>query len=114
MKILKQLLGYLIWIALALLSGIGHMRIVLGPSNESPTGFLQVFGNIIHGYALVHIGLRIGSIIALLYILTDVFYLKKKLKNNIKSTIIRFFLLLIIAVAVGVTHYILEKIVDVI
>ena len=115
MKKLKQILAYLIWIVLALLSGIGYMRIVLGPNTDSSKGGLfHVFGNLIYEFALVHVGLRIGGVIALLYILSDIFYLKKKLENNVKSTIIRFLFLLGIATVVGVTHYILEKVVDII
>ena len=113
MNILKQILAYLVWVLLALLSGIGYMRILLGFAKESSTGFFLLF-DLMYDFALVHIGLRIGSVIALLFILSDIFYLKKKLKNNMKSTIIRFIFLLLITITVGATHYILEKIVDVI
>ncbi len=114
MKTLKQISTYLIWTAIALLLGIVHMWIVLEPNNESSSGLIQVFGDLIYEFVLIHIGLRIGSIIALLFILIDVFYLKRKLKNNTKSTIIRFLILLAIAVFVGITHYILEKVIDII
>lgn len=84
MKILKQILTYLIWLAIALLLGICHMYIVLGPQ-ETGTDFLQVMGTIIYNYALVYVGLCVGAGIALVFILTDVFYLKKKLKQHKKK-----------------------------
>ena len=109
---LKQIISYLIWTLLALLLGIGYMRILLGP-NESSTGFLHLF-ELIYDLALVYIGLITGSIIAFIFIFIDIFYLKKKLKKNRKSIIIRFLILLVITIVVAVTHYILEKVVDVI
>ena len=114
MNILKQILAYLVWIVVSLLLGIGYMWILLGTVGEtSSTGFLHLL-NLMSNLVLVYVGLIGGSVIALLFILIDIFYLKKKLKSNMKSTIIRFFILLVIAIVVGVTHYILEKIVDVI
>jgi len=113
MKFLKQSLVYLIWVILALLLGIGYMWILLGPKGEVSTGFMHIF-DLIYDLALVSIGLIAGSVIAFLFILIDIFYLKKKLKDNTKSTRIRFLILLIITVIVGVTHYVLEKVIDVI
>ncbi|MEO9894682.1 hypothetical protein [Aurantibacter sp.] len=113
MKILKQILVYLIWIVVAILLGICHMYFVLGPK-ETGNGFLQVIGTIIYNYALVHVGLYIGAIIALVFILLDVFYLKKKLSQHKIATITRFAILVLIAVVIGVTHYVLEKVIDVI
>lgn len=112
-NILKQILAYSIWTLLALLSGICYMRVVLGPKVELSANFWKIF-DWIHNYAMIHVGLMIGSVVALLFILIDVFYLKRKLSHDIKATIIRFLILLAIAIAVGTTHYILEKIVDVI
>jgi hypothetical protein len=111
MKVFKRTLVYLYWIVLSLLSGIGYMRIVLGAKPKSSTGIFKMF-DWTYDVALFQVGLIIGGIIALLYILFDVFYLKKKLENNLKSTISRFLILLIIATVVGTTHYILEKIID--
>ena len=113
MKVIKQILAYLGWTVLALLLGITYMRVVLGQADEPSTGFLHIF-DIIYDIALVYVGLIIGSIIALLFILIDAFYLKKKLKNSTKSTSIRFFMLLMITIVVGITHYVLEKVIDVI
>jgi len=109
---LKQIVAYLIWIGIALLMGVCHMFILLGP-REPSTGFFRVLNDILYYLGLI-LGLKIGGIIALLFIILDIFYLKKKLKSNMKSTIIRFFILVIIAVVVGITHYVLEKVIDVI
>ncbi len=113
MRIIKQIVEYLIWISIALLLGICHMYIVLGPK-ETGSSFLQVVGTVIYNYALVHVGLYVGAVIALVFVLLDVSYLKKKLRQHKKSTIIRFVALVLIAVVIGVMHYILEKVIDVI
>lgn len=111
MNILKQIISYLIWVLLAFVLGVVHMRIILG---ELPTtGIFKTFKWLVL-LAVMRIALIIGSIIAILFILVDVFYLKKKLENNIKSTGIRFVILIAIAGVVAITHYILEKVIDII
>jgi hypothetical protein len=105
MNTLKQILNYLIWVLLSLLLGVSYMRIILGPKKEESTGFWHLL-NIFYDVALRHIGLRIGGAIALLFILVDIFYLKKKLKNNIKSIGIRFIVLLGITAMVAIILYI--------
>ena len=89
------------------------MRIILGEKPESTSAFMKMFGWL-YEYVLVTLGLAIGSIVLVLFILTDIFYLKKKLSIGIKATIIRFFILVFITLVVGTTHYILEKVIDVI
>ncbi|MEW7280356.1 hypothetical protein ABW636_17330 [Aquimarina sp. 2201CG1-2-11] len=114
MKTLKQILTYLIWTAIALLLGIGYMRILLG-ANDAPKEGLWYLFHIFYNYGLIHLGLRIGGIIAILFIILDTFYLKKKLINNkIKSTLTRLLSLLVITILVGGIHYILEKVIDII
>ncbi|MDH7447575.1 hypothetical protein [Aquimarina sp. 2201CG14-23] len=113
MKALKQILVYLIWTITALLLGIGYMRIVLGPNKASTEGLWYLL-HIFFDLGLFYVGLVIGVVIAFLFILLDVFYLKKKLKNSIKSNVIRFGFLLVITVFVAVIHYVLEKVVDII
>lgn len=113
MKILKQLLVYLVWIIISLLGGIGYMRMVLGPKPEPSNGIMRIF-DWVYGAALFEVGSMIGGIIALLFILLDIFYLKKKLKNNRNSILIRLLSIIIIIVLVGTTHFILEKVIDVI
>lgn len=89
------------------------MRIVLGANNIPKEG-LGYLAHMFYNWSLFHIGLVIGLVITLLFILLDVFYLKKKLKNNGKSTAVRFGWLLIITITVGVIHYVLEKVIDII
>ena len=113
MKIVKQLLSYLIWFLLSLLLGIGYMRFVMGFIDVSLDGFWHIF-EVFYYIGLILVGSIVGSVIGVIYVLTDVFYLKKKLKNNPKATAIRFVILLVITVFVGIVHYILEKVVDVI
>jgi RsiW-degrading membrane proteinase PrsW (M82 family) len=93
--------------------GIGYMRLVLGPKGEESTGFWHL-KDIIYDLALYQVGLRIGGIIALLFILVDGFYLRKKLKSNSKGILIRFLVLIVIAFVVVSTHYICEKVIDII
>ena len=113
MRILKRILNYFLWTLLAFLFSCGYMFIILGPKPKPSTGFMKIF-DWIYEFAFIYIGSIIGSIIALLYILIDVFYLNKRLKNRPNSTIIRFLIVMIIVIIVGTTHYILEKVVDVI
>ncbi len=113
MKILKQILIYLIWLIIAILIGIGYMHILLGP-NKIPSEGLWYVLHVLFDFGLICIGLGIGGVIAVLFILLDIVYLKKKLKNNVKATLTRFMFLLGIAVVVGGVYYILEKVIDVI
>lgn len=113
MKTLKQIFVYLIWVVVSLMLGIGYMRIILGP-REKPTTILSFIFNLIYDLGLFHVGIRIGLIIAFLYVLLDVFFLKKKLKYTIKTVGIRFMILLAITCIVAIIHYILEKVIDII
>lgn len=114
MKILKQILNYVMWTLIALLSAFGYTRIILGPIPEPTTGFFDFIFYIIYMVGLPRLVLIIGGIIALLYILTDIFYLRKKLKHNSKRIIIRFLVILMITIVVGIIHYMLEKVIDII
>ncbi|WP_036153772.1 hypothetical protein [Maribacter forsetii] len=89
------------------------MRIVLGTPPESNDGKFS-FASMVYEWALVQVGAIVGCIIALVFILLDVFYLNNKLQGNSKATLLRFLIISIIAVIVGITHYILEKVIDVI
>lgn len=113
MSTFKRILVYFIWSLIAFLSAFIYMRVILGAKPESSSVFMAMFGWL-YEYAFIYIGLIIGSIITFLFILTDAFYLNKRLKNSLKSTIIRFFIIIFIAVIVGLVHYILEKVIDVI
>jgi RsiW-degrading membrane proteinase PrsW (M82 family) len=89
------------------------MRLVLGAITVSEEGLgylLHLFYNI----GMIQVGLWVGSAIAICFVLLDVFYVKKKLKNNPKRTVIRLAVLLAITVLVAIVHYFLEKVIDVI
>lgn len=113
MKIVKQILSYVVWFLLALLIGIVYILLIIRFFDVSLDGFWHIF-KVFFYLGVILVGLLVGSVIGLIYVLTDVFYLKKKLKNSPKATAIRFIVLLAITVFVGIIHYILEKVIDVI
>jgi len=113
MKHLKQLFIYLNWTILALVLGITYMRIVLGANNVPKEG-LGYLAHMFYNWGLFHVGVIIGLVITALFILLDVFYLKKKLKNKDKLISIQFGALMIITAFVVLVHYLLEKVIDVI
>lgn len=105
MNRLKQLLHYLIWIAVALILGIAYMRIVLGPNDEPSEGLMHLV-DIAYDLALVHVGLRIGCVIAVLFVLIDLFYLKKKISNNFQGVLVRLVTIVLITTVVALTLYV--------
>lgn len=109
----KQILNYAGWLLVAILLGFLHMRIVLGPGSNSDNGGLT-FLNGIHDFVLLYVGAIIGCIIAVLFIVLDVFYLNKKLQNNNRATLVRLFVIIALAIIVGASHYFLEEIANVI
>jgi hypothetical protein len=113
MNILKRILNYFIWTIIALLLAFVYMYIILGSKPESSSILMAMFGWL-YEYAFIIIGLIIGSIIAFLFVLADVFYLDKRLKNNVKSTLIRLLIIILFAIIICITHHIIEKVVDVI
>ena len=113
MRILKHILAYLFWTLLSLFIGIGYMRLVLGTNTVSKEG-LGYLLHLFYDIGMIQVGLWVGSAIALCFVLLDVFYLRKKLKNKTKRTVIRLAVLLIITVLVVLIHYILEKVIDII
>lgn len=115
MQLLKNILTYLLWALLAFFLGIVYVRLLIGdlPTEESYGGFgflIRVFFT--HGILLV--GSQIGGIIALLFIGIDIFFLKKKLRNNPTKQVIRLGTLLGITAFVALVHYLLEKVIDII
>ena len=94
------------------------MRLLLGsPSKINYKGFDVLFGIFYH-YGLVYVGTIVGTIvgscIAVFFIIIDYFLLRKKLSTNFNSTLIRISILLLITIFIGIIHYFLEKVVDVI
>lgn len=113
MKKIKIVLNYVVWILLALLSGLVYMRLLLGPKLEATNVFSTIV-NIYYDIALLQIGAFIGGIIAILFLIVDYFYLKKRIKTSSRLIFFRFILLFCSMVVVGFIHYLLEKIIDVI
>ncbi|WP_299125897.1 hypothetical protein [uncultured Winogradskyella sp.] len=114
MKILKQILAYLFWIGISFVAAFSYVRILIGPEPDESNGFLNLLDLLINRTVIVQLVPIIASIIAILFILTDIFYLKKKLKNNSKGIPSRFLVIMLITIVVGITHYILEKVIDII
>ncbi|WP_445723720.1 hypothetical protein [Flavobacterium sp.] len=101
------------WIILSLFAGITYMRLLLGkiPDENSYKG-LGFFLNLFYSFGILYFGLILGFSIAVLFFLIDHFLLRKKLNNN--SLLIRFLTLFVITLTIGIIHYILEKVLDVI
>ncbi|MFX0558078.1 hypothetical protein ACOCEA_14855 [Maribacter sp. CXY002] len=113
MRIVKQIVAYLLWTVLSFILGIAYMRLFLGPNNVPEEGLWYLL-HLFFEIGLIQVGLWGGAIIAFCFIFLDVLYLRNKLINNPKKTIIRLALLLIITVMIAIAHYILEKVIDVI
>lgn len=109
----KHLLSYIIWIVTAFLLAFLYLRIILGAKPVSSSFLMQMFGWF-YEFAFIKLGIIIGSIVSLLFITIDIFYLKIELAIGIKSTIIRLFVLIFITLIVGIIHYVLEKVINVI
>ena len=113
MKLIKQIVRYIPWIIISMVLGISYIRFVLIPFDIPKEGIWYVL-YMFYNMGIFYAGSILGILIALLYILTDVFYLKEKLRDHKWSIGIRFgFLLIVTLVVIGV-HYILEKVIDVI
>lgn len=114
MHILKRILEYIIWGSISFLSAFGYILLLLGSKPDSSEGFLEFLGLLIYYTAIAKLVPIIGSIIAILYIVLDIFYLKRRLENNPKRILIRFIIIIVITCVVAVTHYVLEKVIDII
>jgi hypothetical protein len=114
MSTFKRILTYFAWAIISLLSVFVYMRIILGAKPEESESFFKIIFRLFYEYAFIYIGLIIGSVVAFLFILIDVFYLNKRLKNNMKATVFRFFIVILITILVGIIHYVLEKVINVI
>ena len=113
MKTLKQILKYSIWVLVAILLGVIYMKILLGPYNITNKG-IGFIAHVFYCWGMFYIGLIVGLVIAFIFILFDIFYLNKKLQNKKRASLIRFYAIFIISIVVGITHYILEKVIDII
>ena len=113
MPTIKALITYLFWIVLSLITGIVYARCIINPNAVSEEGLWYLL-HLFFEIGMLQVGFWVGLTIAICFILVDIFYLKKKLKNNHKKTLSRLVAFLIITVFVAIVHYILEKGIDVI
>jgi hypothetical protein len=107
-KTRKPILEYALWTMAALLLGIGYMYLILGPTPEE-TGILSFAFSKIRLFGLLLMGVAIGSILTTLFILLDVYYLKRKWKSSRHIFLIRTTAMLLILLILGALHYLLEK-----
>ena len=109
----KIILEYVSWTMVALPLGIGYMYLVLGPLPEATNLWGFFFGKI-YLFGLVRIGLIIGGIVAILFILLDVFWINKRQIFSKYKVVVRMLALLLITAFVATIHYLLEKTIDLI
>jgi len=112
-KFIYRILGYLFSILFSFLLAFIYMKIALGSKQEETTDLIR-FLNWFYDIILFHIVPITGSIIASIYILLDIFYFHKRLKNASYSSGIRLLIITAIAIIVGISHYVLEKVFDII
>jgi len=108
MRIIKQILNYIFWVFVSFIAALTYLRILLGPSPENEHFFSFVL-YIIYQVSFIKLVPILGTIIALLFILFDAFYLTKKQYYKTNKIIIRFITVVAITLIVGLVHYILEK-----
>ncbi|SFW56265.1 hypothetical protein [Cellulophaga fucicola] len=101
MKIVKLILGYILWAILICLSSLGLVRLWIGPKKIAVT-FLEQLMDWGYGLTLMIDSALIASITTVLFILLDVFILRKKLKPNHKPIGIKLILALVLTAVVGV------------
>ncbi|WP_102795829.1 hypothetical protein [Bowmanella denitrificans] len=109
----KSLLEYLPWTLAALLLGVSYMHLILGSAPEQ-TSSLSFLISQLYLFALLYVGGAVGSILAVLFILFDVFYLQRNWQLSRHFFTIRAISMLFILVVVATLHYLLEKTFDVI
>lgn len=101
MKIVKLILGYILWAILICLSSLGLVRLWIGPKKIAVT-FLEQLMDWGYGLTLMIDSALIASITTVLFILLDVFILRKELKPNYKPIGIKLILALVLTAVVGV------------
>lgn len=112
-KFFLSALSYLPWTIVSLLSGIAYIRLLLG-SNPVPEKGIWAILHMFLKIGMLRVGLTLGAVFALAFILADVFYLKQKLGHGLQATALRALCFIGIGIFVAVVHYILEKVIDVI
>ena len=112
-KKLKKVLGYLPWILLSYIIAFVYMSLLTGRLWGNVTG-IDVLLDRFFFFGMLPIVMAIGTIIALLFILTDIFYIKTKLAALPNKIAVRFSYILLITFIVFFCHYYLEKVIDII
>ena len=114
---LKRIFEYVLWTIAALLLGMGYMCLIftltLGQIPEE-TSLISFIISKLYVFGVIYVGAIIGAILAALFILLDVFYLKRKWQQSKHFFLKRVISMLFLLVGVAALHYLLEKIVDVI
>ncbi len=112
-KFILTVLSYLPWTIVSLLSGVVYIRLLLGPNPVPQKGFWGLL-HMFFKLGMLRTGLVLGAVLALAFILADVFFLKQKLGHGLQATALRLLCLFGIGIFIAITHYILEKVIDVI
>ncbi len=112
-KFVLSVLSYLPWTIVSLVSGIAYLRLLLG-SNPVPAKGIWIPIRMFMNIGMLRVGLILGSVLALAFILADIFYLKQKLGHGLQATALRILCFIGIGICVATAHYILEKVINVI
>ncbi|MEM9338876.1 MAG: hypothetical protein AAGA66_09125 [Bacteroidota bacterium] len=96
--ILKQLVLYSFCLVMGFVCCNSTKYVIIGSEPENHSDFMKVM-NWILSIALIHLSLLTSAVIAILYFLADVFFLRKKLKNKTHALLIRFSIILALAIA---------------
>lgn len=113
MQAFPRILPYIPWTIFSLLLGMIYVRLLLG-ENPVPDEGLWAPLRMLLNIGMLRLGLILGAVLALVFILADVCYLKSKLGQGGKAIALRGLCLLGLGVCVAIVHYVLEKVLDVI
>ncbi|MCB0457966.1 MAG: hypothetical protein KDC91_09500, partial [Flavobacteriaceae bacterium] len=92
-----------------------YVSLLIGdlPTNETYVQSCSLV-TVFYYYGILRLGSLIGVIMAFFFIIIDIFFLKKKLKNHPHPTLVRLGALIVVFVLVVLVHYIFEKVIDII
>ena len=88
--------------------GIGWMRLIVGPPSSSSLveGIFSSIGQLV----VYYVGSIIGLVAMVIFILIDVFYIKRRIEQRSKRNLIRIVMLIGAVVFVSINEYLLEMI----